>query len=209
MSELPKIAFLIPAYGGVPIPAWQSHINLVANAGRFCHPAFITASSCYVNASRNKLLENFVKADLVNSFDYVFWIDSDIVFNWGDCAKLLDALKSANADVITGVYFNFIGNELVPMLNDYIESEDRYSPSKLTGGTRKVDSAGLGFTIQTAQSLRKMMGDFGKDFFNFRKSKRGTLIGEDNIFFEHAKKSGFQPWVAEDIRAGHAKIGVF
>src|SRR3990167_2103091 len=201
---LPKIAFMIPAYGSISIPAWQSHINLVANANRFCVPAIITATSCYVNASRNRLLEKFREADRLTNFDYIIWIDSDIVFSWQDCNKIVESLKNNRAHVLTGLYFNFIDHKLTPMLNDYNIEEDRYTTSELQGKSRHVDSAGLGFTIQTGASLRKMMGDHGIDFFGFRKSKHGKLIGEDNLFFEFAKKSGFQPWLDETLRVCHA-----
>ena len=208
MTEKPKIAFLVPAYDNIKLPAWQSHINLISMAGVFCQPFILTASSCYVHDSRNRLLELFREADEKINFDFVFWIDSDIVFNWQDCEKLLKSLQDEKASIMAGLYFNALPNGLVPMFSSYVSEEDKYVPLDLSVDAPKVrviDAGGLGFVVQTAQSLRKMMGDHGKSFFGFRISKRGKLIGEDNLFFEFARKSGFVVCGDERVRIWHCK----
>ena len=208
MSEKPRIAFLVPAYGSIQLEAWQSHVNLLANANRFCQPSFFTASSCYVHESRNRLLELFKEIDEKVVFDWVFWLDSDIVFSYKDVEVLLNLAVENKNDLVSGLYVNFVNGVLLPMLQNYVVEEDRYESvgkGDLVDGV-EVGGAGLGFVLQSGESLRKMLLDHGDRFFGFRISKRNKLVGEDNVFFELARKSGFRLIAYPSVRIGHAKV---
>lgn len=208
MMNKPKIAFLIPAYGVIQLEAWQSHINLLLNWHHFCQPGFFTASSCYLHECRNRLVEMWKEADDKEKFDYVFWIDSDMKFAARDVAFLLDELKDGNYDIASGLYYNIVEGKLTPMAQDLDKKLDKYFnvplPLDNIGTEFKVDGAGFGFVIMKAQVLRKMLGDH-KRLFDYRISKKGNMIGEDNYFFELAKKSGFSLMLFPKIKLGHIK----
>ncbi len=206
----PKVAFLIPAYGSVRIPAYRSMINFLTNAGRFCEAVFIVKSSCYVHDNRNRLTKEFLEADKQFSFDFVFWIDSDIVFEWEQAEQLLKFLMENDKDMATGVYYSFVqGGKAGPVIARRLEDDslENYIASELNE-PMKVDGAGFGFVVMNARVLREMVEKKGEHVFGFKISKKGKLIGEDNLFFEEAKELGFELWVVPQIRVGHAKTVV-
>jgi len=208
--EKPKVAFLIPAYGSIGLQSWTSHINLIMNAGKFCSLNFIIYSSSIIHKARNTLVEMFIEADKQMGFDYAFWLDSDIVFSPEHCEKLIEKIRENPGTIVSGLYLNQAGNSIKPMATIYSREEDRYDfveRGELEKELIEVDGGGLGFTIQTAESLMKMVKEHGK-LFGFRTSKRGTMIGEDNYFFELAKKQGYKVMLAPKIKVGHEKAMV-
>ena len=209
----PKICFLIPAYGSIPLPAWQSHINLVAMASTFCQPFVLTSSMCYIHECRNDLVRKFLKVDKEEKFDYAFWLDSDIVFNYKDVKALLDEMVEKDKVLASGLYFNDFTKpngkkDFVPMVCDYDKKLDGYKiHAKEEKESLVVDSAGFGFVCMRSDVLKKLVEKFGR-VFDYRTSKRGKMIGEDNLFFERARELGFGCWFVPSVRTGHAKTFV-
>jgi len=163
----PKVAFLIPAYGVIQLEAWQSHINLLSNWSRFCLPGFFTASSCYLHECRNRLLEMWRKADKQEKFDYVFWIDSDMKFDWTQVNFLLEKMTEDDLDMASGLYFNIVDGARVPMAQFYDKDKDSYSTLFVENSSQlKIDGTGFGFVCMRAQVLRKMLGDHGSRLFD-------------------------------------------
>ncbi|MBI4044776.1 MAG: glycosyltransferase [Candidatus Diapherotrites archaeon] len=208
--KLPKVAFLIPAYGSVKIPAYDSMINFVANTERFCQAAFIVKSSCYVHENRNRLVKAFLEADEKLDFDYAFWIDSDMVFTWQHVKQLLKFMEEKNVDIATGVYYSFVqGGKPGPVIVRKKEDDSwETMPASELKEPMIVDGAGFGFVVMKTKILKEMAQKKGEHVFGFRFSKKGKMIGEDNLFFEEAKQLGYGLWVVPQVRVGHAKTVV-
>jgi hypothetical protein len=140
-------------------------------------------------------------------YDYMMWIDSDVVFGPENFTKLVNHDKdiisgwhaSPYADMIaTPVWegLTFLFEHTVPI--DVMES--RTEPFKAT-------AAGLGWCLIKQGVVEKMVWPwFGHKMVKID----GVQIdpGEDIIFFLEAAGAGFQLWVDPTCRVGHEKTVV-
>lgn len=209
-----KIAVLVPFYSVVQGQAFQSFISFVSRVGRFFEAFIFTSSSCYLFENRNKLVEMFSKADEKVSFDYALWVDSDIVFRVQDVVELINEIKRVGCDMGVGVYFNRVNGNLLPMVSMKKSSgEEGYETISvkelLTGKPTRIDAGGFGFVAMKASVIREMVkANESTRIFRYREKKNGSLVGEDNVFFEDAKKLGFSLYCFPKVRVGHAKTTI-
>ena len=212
-----KIAVMIPAYLSVPIPSWASIINFLSGVPEEYEMHIFHSSSPYIHENRNMLAKLFEMQDKSIQFDYVFFLDSDIVFGMKDFLALKAKMDEKNASIGSGVYFNLVGDQPVPIITRLKEEDDSYTyltTKELVADNNGVmeykdqtaSGAGLGFVLCKAQVLRDLFEkNQSTEIFKFRRSKNG-LIGEDNVFFEDARKLGHLLWVFPEIKVGHAKV---
>lgn len=210
-EKRPSLCVLIPCYLTVPVLAYQKIITFMATVARYYDAGVSTSSSCYLFENRNMLVKRFADTDSERHWDYVLWLDSDIVFTIDDVLLLQKALDEGR-DLVTGVYFNNFGNDLAPMVmhkDDTGNFRGVVVSELLKGKIFPVDSAGFGFVMMKGDVMRKMIENnplaLKHRVFKYRENDKGELEGEDNCFFEDAKEQGFQLYVVPMAKVGHNK----
>jgi len=145
-----------------------------------------------VNA-RNIIRKFFLKG----GYDYLLWIDSDIVLPPNAVEKLLSHEK----ELVTGVYAGRLSVEnttqILPVLyglTDDPEFAGQYSMDAVLGDDFfEIAAAGLGCCLVKRNVLEKVNIRYYKD----------TMAGEDIAFFEDSRKAGFKAYADTSVKCRH------
>lgn len=168
--------------------------------------ATFTVSSPMIFENRNEITRRLMKFEEKNnfSFDYVLWIDNDIMFAFEDVKRLLDNLETGN-DFVSGVYYNLHGGTIKPVA--YRQSGNTYNwlEEKDLAGVMEVDAVGFGFCAFKAELLRKVFEKYKPRPFNMRLLDDGALVSEDQVFCERLKEMGIKIWLDSSTVVKHAK----
>lgn len=145
-----------------------------------------------------------------NDFDYIVWIDSDMVFNPDAIDRLIDRALEGR-DFVTGLYFTrrFPMN---PVIMKEIIWERQENGTIKHGATPYYDypkdslfevaGCGFGLCITSVEMIGKVVAGFGQPPFD-----PFPALGEDYSFCWKASKMGFKCWCDSSIKAGH--VGEF
>jgi GT2 family glycosyltransferase len=147
-------------------------------------------------------------------YDYLMWIDSDMVFEPEDFFKLIDHDK----DVVSGIYkmsdnVNYATVET--MDEDFFEQWMHYpflnqkTIDKKEGKLFKADYTGMGWMLCKYGVFEKMT----YPYFYPRKQEWPQynweeFVWDDVEFCLRAKEAGFDVWVDPKIRIGHEKTKI-
>jgi hypothetical protein len=176
------------------IPVYEQHYRSLVHYSRFM---------CLNSDPATK------KPFLGMPYDYVMWIDSDIVFTVDNFVKLVNHDK----DIMTGWYASPIGKdgELATSVYDQIDAGQNHSVGveEMKGLTEpfRIAGNGLGWTLMKSGVLEKMPYPwFVPKMLTMNGKKWAT--SEDIMFFIDAHLAGYEIWVDPTIRVGHEKITV-
>ena len=92
-----KILIAVPCMDQVPAPFCQSLAQLQKVGD--CVLTMKAGSLIYL--SRNELATAAIQIEA----DYVFWLDSDMVFKPDTLTRMMETLKANDLDILTGLYF--------------------------------------------------------------------------------------------------------
>jgi GT2 family glycosyltransferase len=163
-----------------------------------------------IDHARNNLTESF----LGTSAEWLFWMDSDMIFPKETLVELLRVADEKNAKMVSGVYYQRKGENL-PVL---WSRGDELETGEISGeGNKKSDknkyvgafmfphpdkqeaftahAAGYGCVL-VHRSVFEVMD---RPWFKFLP---GTC-SEDFYFFVNAKEMGFTLWVTPRLKLGH------
>jgi|TARA_Y100000310_G_C20418487_1_gene685508 GT2 family glycosyltransferase len=145
-------------------------------------------------------------------YDYMMWVDSDMVFQPSDFEKLL----SHNVDIVSGFYYTQDGNTIYDIPNNYAciglngEKISRWEVNKYfsdglslnynfntdsPNGLIQVKANGMGWML-----VKKGVFESIEDPFDMSMKK-----GEDIIFQTKALEKGFKSYVDPSVVVGHEK----
>lgn len=163
-----------------------------------------------IEDARNTLAETFLKSPV----EWLFWMDSDMIFPPDTLVKLFDVAEKKNAKMVTGIYYQrkgsyypclwSRGDELDDGTKTALESPkgklNKYLGTFLIPHPDKkepfkVHAAGFGCVL-IHRSVFEIMK---RPWFQFVK---GTC-SEDFYFFVNAHELGFELWVEPTIDLGH------
>lgn len=163
-----------------------------------------------IDDARNMLTEAFLKS----STEWLFWMDSDMVFPPDTLVKLFDAAEKKEAKMVTGVYYQRLGmnypciwtrgeqteggqitgeGDPRSKYNKYLSSFAIVHPDKKE--PFEVHSAGFGCVL----IHRTVFEVMDRPWFTFIHG----MCSEDFYFFVNAKELGFKLWAVPDIDLGH------
>lgn len=133
-----------------------------------------------------------------NSFDYVLWLDTDMVFK----PDLLERLIEDDVDMAAGLFFQrrppcepAIWKSIV-----YGEGENRYDEKFLDypeGEMFEIDACGMAAVLVKGEVLRTVHERYLRTFEPI------SGYGEDISFCLRAKNCGFKIWCDSRIKVGH------
>jgi len=151
-------------------------------------------------------------------YDYIMWIDSDIVFKTEDVIELL----KMNKDIASGWYLQSGGGlvtnktTVVEKMDDqelYEKGTNKYETTEdMIRRTEsfKVDYCGFGFILIKKGVYEKIPYPWFVPRIVQLKKPDGTILedvcSEDISMCQDFKKYGFDIWVNPKIRVGHQKM---
>lgn len=181
-----KILIGIPTSREIEIECAASLIGM-KRKGRV--GVFAPNSYC-VDASRNMIVEHALE----NNYDYIFWVDSDMIVPKDGLLNLL----STGKDIVCGACsYKIIGckDAVAKRLND----EGLYMdiPLKEVREAKELielDATGFGCVLTKVDVFRKIPAPW----FVYKPD-----FGEDIYFSIKARENGYQLWLDPRVRLGH------
>lgn len=188
-----KTLIAIPSMDQVPAQFAQSLATL--NRVGDCVITFQIGSLIYT--SRNELAKKAVQMDA----DFVFWLDSDMLFDPNTLTDMLQTMQEKDIDVLTGLYFRRVP-PFSPVLFDRLDIDEtgacQWSDfQELPEELFKVGGCGFGCVLLRTDVLMSVMSKFGNMF-----APIGN-VGEDVSFCWRARQCGYDIWCDPRVTLGH------
>ena len=137
-----------------------------------------------------------------NKYDYILWIDSDMVFE----STVLYDLFEADKDIVSAVCFMrrapyepCIYSKMrmgATLEEDQIEKYFDYPE-----GVFEIEACGLAMVLMKVVVLEDIILKTGQPFFPIKSDHR--TLGEDLSFCYNARKSGHKIWATSKPKVGH------
>lgn len=192
-----KILIAVPCMDQVPAPFCQSLAQLQKVGD--CVLTMKAGSLIYL--SRNELATAAIQIEA----DYVFWLDSDMVFKPDTLIRMMETLKANDLDILTGLYFRRVP-PYSPVLYNKIEIEgvacDFSEFDRIPDGLFEVGACGFGCVLMKTDVFFDVQAKFGNMF-----SPIGNN-GEDVAFCWRARQCGYKVICDPSIICGHVGYSV-
>ena len=137
--------------------------------------------------------------------DYVFWLDSDMVFKPDTLIRMMDTLQKNDFDMLTGVYFRRVP-PYSPVLFNKLEitgEEADYTEFKtLPEGLFEVGGCGFGCVLMKTDVLFDVQSKYGNMFAPIGGN------GEDVAFCWRARQCGNKIMCDPSVLCGHVGYSV-
>ena len=154
-----------------------------------------------IYTSRNNIATEALQMDA----DYVFWLDSDMVFKPDTLIKMMDTLQKNDLDILSGLYFRRVP-PYSPVLFDKIEVEGLncdYSEFKeIPEGLFEVGACGFGCVLMKTDVFFDVQSKFGNMFAPIGNT------GEDIAFCWRARQCGYKIICDPSVICGHVGYSV-
>lgn len=192
-----KILIAVPCMDQVPAPFCQS----LAQLQKIGDCVLYMKMGSLIYAARNEIATAAIQADA----DYVFWLDSDMVFKPDILVKMMATLKENDLDILTGLYFRRVP-PYSPVLFDELDIDGqacKFSEfDTIPEGLFEVGGCGFGCVLMKT------------DVFFDVQSKHGNMFapignnGEDVAFCWRARDCGFKIYCDPNVICGHVGYSV-
>ena len=216
-----KIIFCLPgaSYSGRFLQCWT---NLLAELPKYKISYGLSQDYlCNIYHARTKVLGVSIERGVDQKpfdgkifYDYILWIDSDMVFEPEDLFKLIDHDK----DVVSGMYkmSDNINYATVEKMDEEFFEQWMHYPflnqkmiDQKEGKLFKADYTGMGFMLVKYGVFEKMK----YPYFYPRKQEWPQygweeFVWDDVEFCLRVKEAGFDVWVDPGVRLGHEKTKI-
>lgn len=189
-----KILIAIPCMDQVPAPFAQS-LAMIQKTEDNVACAFQMGSLIYT--SRNNLALQAMKTE----FDYMLWLDSDMVFQQDLLIKMKQVMDEKDLDFLTGLYFRRVP-PFTPVLFDQLDIAEDGSCTwtdwkDVPEGLFKIGGCGFGCVLIKTDVLFDVQAKFGEMFNPI------ANMGEDLSFCWRARQCGYDIWCDPSLVCGH------
>lgn len=192
-----KILIAVPCMDQVPAPFCQSLAQLQKVGD--CVLSMKTGSLIYT--SRNSLATTAIQSEA----DFVFWLDSDMVFKPDTLVRMMDTLKKNDLDILTGLYFRRVP-PYSPVLFDKLDIDgvkaDYSEYSKIPDDLFEVGACGFGCALMKTDVFFDVQSKFGNMFAPIGNN------GEDVAFCWRARQCGYKIICDPSVICGHVGYSV-
>lgn len=167
----PKVMFAMPiAKGDIPQETFNSLLSLNFEG------AIRTLSGSLIDDARDAFARDAIK----DGFDYILFVDSDMVF----AEDTLDQLLADDKDIVSGIFF-----KRVPPYTPTIHCVDGGIAIDYPRDTLfECGACGMAYTLIKVSALKEVMDEFGTCF------QRAYPLGEDLSFCKR--------WKALEMKTG-------
>lgn len=185
-----KILIAVPTVGQVEI----EYVNSILRLSRTVNAEIVHSAGSLVYAARN----NFVKQAIDEKYDYLLFIDSDMVFN----ADALNVLLHHKKDIVSGSIFSRVApykpcfykklklGEASEIICEHVET--------LQDGLQEVEGVGTAFLLIKTKVLKDII-----EKHNVYPFQPLHGYGEDLSFCIRARQCGYKIFVDNDLTIGH------
>lgn len=189
-----KIMIAVPCMDQVPAPFAQS-LAMIRKPDDDVACSFQMGSLIYT--SRNNLALQAMKAE----FDYMLWLDSDMVFQQDLLIKMKQVMDEKDLDFLTGLYFRRVP-PFTPVLFDQLDIDENgictWTDWKdVPEGMFKIGGCGFGCVLIKTDVLFDVQAKFGEMFSPI------ANMGEDLSFCWRARQCGYDIWCDPSLICGH------
>ena len=192
-----KVLIAVPCMDQVPAPFCQS-LALLQKTGE-CTLAMQSGSLVYT--SRNALATKAIQMEA----DYVFWLDSDMVFKPDTLIRMMETLQKNDLDILTGLYFRRVP-PYSPVLFEKIEMDGEacdYAEFKtIPDGLFEVGACGFGCVLMKTDVFFDVQSKYGNMFAPIGNT------GEDVAFCWRARQCGYKIICDPSVECGHVGYSV-
>ncbi len=178
---VPKVAIAIPYYRSVEGPTLLSCMELAARSASGVAMLPIGTSGCYIEDNRNGSVEYALKTGI--PFDYLLWIDGDMIFPGDALLRLL----AHDKDIVGANYrqrtppYSFVGH--------YLDGSDTHL---LDPGLWPMAHLPTGLLLTRFNIYRKLPYPWFKP--GLRDEPR-----DDVYFCNYARHHGYEVWCDHDL----------
>ena len=164
-----------------------------------CVLALKTGSLIY--AARNDLATQAIQIDA----DYVFWLDSDMVFKEDTLSRMMATMKKNDLDILTGLYFRRVP-PYSPVLFDRLDLDGEICQwsefDKIPDDLFEVGGCGFGCVLMKTDVFFDVQSKFGNMFAPIANN------GEDIAFCWRARQCGYKIVCDPSVICGHVGYSV-
>lgn len=183
-----KILIGVPCMENIPIEFAQSLYDLKAPDGVKTDLMFMSMSLVYI--AREKIVD----AAVCGGYDYVFFVDSDMVFKRDTLIKLYEA----KMDIVSGLAF-MRSPPYSPCLYKTLRiGEGRNTVERLEdfNGLERIEACGMACCLIKTEVF-KAIREKSLCFLPL------PTLGEDMAFCVRARERGFEVWGDTRVKLGH------
>ena len=200
----PKILIAIPCMDMWPHQFGESLINL----RKTTETHYAVKANSLIYDSRN----NFAAHAIMNGYDRVLWLDSDMKFDSDLLTRLNADMDEHHLDFVSGIYFKRHRPMKPVVYKDliYEVSDDNTINAKAISYTDyprdslfEVKGAGFGAVLTKTSMLKAVWEKYGPPFQPL------IQMGEDLAFCFKATSMGYKLWCDSRIKAGHVGMDTF
>lgn len=192
-----KILIAVPCMDQVPALFCQSLAQL-QKVGE-CSLAMKMGSLIYT--SRNDL----AMSAIAGGYDYILWLDSDMVFKPDTLIRMVDTMKKNDLDILSGLYFRRVP-PYSPVLFDKLEMKGeicRFSEFKtLPNDLFEVGGIGFGCVLMDVSVLISVQSRHNNMFTPIGNN------GEDIAFCIRARECGYRIFCDPSVVCGHVGYSI-
>lgn len=192
-----KILIAVPCMDQVPTLFCQS-LAQIQKIGE-CTLAMKPGSLIYT--SRNDLATMAIQMDA----DFVFWLDSDMVFKPDTLVRMMDIMQKNDLDFLTGLYFRRVP-PYSPVLFEELSIEGvecKFKEyKKIPDGLFEVAACGFGCVLMKTDVFFDVQSKFGNMFAPIANN------GEDIAFCWRARECGYKLYCDSSLICGHVGYSV-
>lgn len=190
-----KILIAIPCMDQVPAPFAQSLAMIRKPDGDDVACSFQMGSLIYT--SRNNLALQAFQVEA----DYMFWLDSDMVFQQDLLVDMKREMDEKGLDFLTGLYFRRTP-PFTPVLFDQLEIDEEGACTwtdykDVPEGLFKVGGCGFGAVLIKTDVLFEVQSKYNGMFNPI------ANMGEDLSFCWRARQCGYDIWCDPSMVIGH------
>lgn len=204
--DKPKIMLAIPMYHTVEAGFMMSLLELLSSE----YPLQVAVEvGTLIYMARTRL----AKKAIDGGFDYILWLDSDMIFPADTVKKLVDKAVENDYDYISGIYFAR-ALPTSPVICKEIKVDEDENGLLSAKATRYFDyprdsffeiaGGGFGCCLTKVSMIKDLAQQFGMSPFNPIPG-----LSEDYSFNVRATEAGYKMWCDSTIKCGHVGAMVF
>lgn len=156
------------------------------------------------------VLGQSIQIPMNGEFDFIFWIDSDIVFQYEQFERLLQMDK----DVVAGWYSmaDATNTPIVESFDDeYFIKMGSYRFLPISEIVQRTDPfscayVGMGFFLMKSKVFEKITYPWFYEPAHTFPNGTIEMMSEDVSFCQKLRNAGFTIWVDPTVRVGHQKL---
>ena len=192
-----KTVIAVPCMDQVPAPFCQS----LAQLEKVGDCSLMMKSGSLVYTARDDIATRTITSD----FDYVFWLDSDMVFKPDTLVRMMDTIRKNDFDILSGLYFRRVP-PYSPVLFEKLEMDGANCVHKefdtIPGEIFEVAGCGFGCVLMKTDVFLDVQAKHGAMFAPIGSN------GEDVSFCMRARECGFKIYCDPSVICGHVGYSV-